>query len=146
MNRCIPCCTLRATSTSLFWQRSAFLLAQSLSIIIMLWISILPALGQIPLPSTRPIPATAQRAVLEVLQPPVILINGQQERLSPGARIRDRNNMLVLSGTLIGQNLPVAFVREPLGLVHEVWILNEGELQRPASGSPSINARSEYQP
>jgi hypothetical protein len=132
MNRCIPSGTLRATPSFLLRHRCAVFA----SLLAMLALSsTLPVQAQTPLPQTplttaRPIPATAQLAVMQVLQPPVILLNGQQERLSPGARIRDANNMLALSGTLIGRNLRVAFVREPLGLIHEVWILNEAELQR----------------
>jgi hypothetical protein len=61
------------------------------------------------------------------------------DRLSPGARIRAENNMLVVSGALSGQTLLVAYVREPNGLLHEVWILNAAEraaiLQRAASAS-----------
>ena len=100
-------------------------------------------MAQMAAPQTiRPFPANAQRAAMQVLQPPAILINGQQERLSPGARIRDANNMLVLSGTITGQNLLVHFVREPLGLVHQVWILNESEAQRPAPNAAPADQRN----
>ncbi len=92
-----------------------------------------PVWAQAPsLGAGRPFPAHAERAIMQVVQPPTILLNGQPERLSPGSRIRSANNMLVMSGGLIGQNLLVAFVREPLGLIHEVWILTEAEAQRPA--------------
>jgi hypothetical protein len=69
---------------------------------------------------------------MQITQPPELLINGKAERLSPGARIRGTNNMLVMSGALIGQNLVVKFVREPLGLVHEVWVLTPAEAQATA--------------
>ena len=127
MNRCNPICTSGASTFFFSWLRYAPLL----SLVVTLLTAIAPVQAQNnTLVAPRPLPTKAQRAVLQVLQPPVILLNGQQERLSPGARIRNENNMLVLSGTLIGKNLLVAFVREPLGLVHEVWILNEAELQR----------------
>ena len=80
-------------------------------------------------PNVRPFPPKAERGVMQVTQPPELLINGKAERLSPGARIRGSNNMLVMSGALVGQNLVVKFVREPLGLVHEVWVLTEAEAQ-----------------
>ena len=83
----------------------------------------------------RPFPANAQRAAMQVLQPPVILLNGQYEQLSPGSRIRGTNNMLVMSGALMGQNLLVNFTREPHGLIHNVWILNEAEAQAPLSST-----------
>lgn len=78
--------------------------------------------------TVRPFPAKAQRGAMQITLPPELLMNGQVERLSPGARIRDANNMMVMSGALAGQTLLVNFVREPLGLVHEVWILNAAEV------------------
>ncbi len=62
-----------------------------------------------------------------VIAPPVIQMNGQEDRLSPGSRIRGANNLLVLSGSVIGQNLLVNYVRDPMGLVHEVWVLSPEE-------------------
>src|SRR3982750_4296426 len=48
--------------------------------------------------------------------PPVILMDGKVDRLSPGSRIRDTRNMLVLSGTLAGQTVPVVYKRDAAGL------------------------------
>jgi hypothetical protein len=84
----------------------------------------------------RPIPTNAERGTLVVTQPPNVLLNGHAERLSPGARIRGTNNLLVLSGTLVGQQLPVRYVREPQGGIHEVWILTEAEARRGPGTSP----------
>ena len=62
--------------------------------------------------------------------PPVIAVDGQADRLSPGARVRDRNNMLVLSGALAGKTLYTVYRRDGAGLVHEVWLLNADEYAR----------------
>ena len=59
--------------------------------------------------------------------PPLISVDGKADRLSPGARIRDRNNMLTLSGGLAGKTLYTVYRRVNAGLVHEVWLLNEQE-------------------
>jgi hypothetical protein len=75
----------------------------------------------------RPFPSKAQRGVMQITQPPEMVLNGQSDRLSPGARIRDANNMLVMSGSLMGQTVLVNFTREPNGMVHEVWILTAEE-------------------
>ncbi len=98
------------------------------------WLALLAGLAWLPLAAaqdalqrTPPIPQTAKRGVLVVTQPPEVLLDGQPARLSPGARIRGRNNLLQLSASLIGQELTVRYVRDPLGLVHEVWILTEAE-------------------
>jgi hypothetical protein len=77
--------------------------------------------------NVRPFPPSAERAVMVVTYPPNIQLGGKPDRLSPGARIRGQNNLLQLSGSLVGQNLLVNFVRTPSGEVHEVWILTEAE-------------------
>jgi hypothetical protein len=77
--------------------------------------------------NVRPFPPNTERGVMVVTYPPIIQLNGKPDRLSPGARIRGLNNLLQMSGSLIGQNLLVNFVRNPLGELHEVWILTEAE-------------------
>ena len=79
----------------------------------------------------RAFPPKTERGAMLVTQPPEVVINGKPERFSPGARIRSAGNLLVLSGTLVGQNLLVNFLREPQGLIHEVWILTEAEAALP---------------
>ena len=75
----------------------------------------------------RPFPPEAQRGVMVVVAPPVITLGGKPDRLSPGSRIRGMNNMLLMSGSLIGQSLVVNFVRTPTGEVHDVWVLTPAE-------------------
>ena len=80
----------------------------------------------------RSLPPASQRALIEVISPPNILLNGQPERLSPGARIRDANNFLVTSNALGSRPQLVQFVREPGGLVREVWVLTPAEAAQAA--------------
>jgi hypothetical protein len=86
----------------------------------------LPSLASAQL-GIRPFPPSAERGTLVVTNQPVIRLNGKPDRLSPGSRIRGQNNMLVLSGSVIGQALLVNFVRTPTGEVHEVWVLTAAE-------------------
>ena len=86
----------------------------------------------------RQFPAAARRGMLEVTQPPNILINGQPERLSPGARIKNSNNMIVLSGNLLGQPVLVNYLRDAQGQIHEVWLLNAAELQEKRAGMETV--------
>jgi len=86
----------------------------------------------------RQFPKAARRASLEVTMPPNVLINGQAERLSPGARIKGLNNQLVLSGSLVGQRLLVNYLRDPQGLIHEVWLLSEAEAQQKRAGMEPV--------
>jgi hypothetical protein len=67
---------------------------------------------------------------LVVTAPPEVTVDGKPDRLSPGARIRDLNNMLLLSGGIVGKQLPVVYRRDGAGLVHEVWILTDAEYQK----------------
>ena len=84
----------------------------------------------------RPFPPKAERGAMVITNPPDLVLNGKPARLSPGARIRSVDNMMVMSGALVGQNLLVNYVLESNGLVHEVWILTEAEakLVRPTGG------------
>jgi hypothetical protein len=75
----------------------------------------------------RPFPSGVARGTLVVTYPPVVQLNGKPDRLSPGSRIRGQNNMLLLSGSLVGQSLLVNFLRNPTGEVHEVWVLTAAE-------------------
>jgi hypothetical protein len=67
---------------------------------------------------------------LVVTAPPLITIDGKPDRLSPGSRIRDLNNMLVLSAGIAGKTLPVVYRRDAAGLVHEAWILTADEYRK----------------
>lgn len=91
-------------------------------------------------PGLRKFPGIALRGKLQVVQTPDILIDGKRERLSPGARIRDTSNRLVMSATITGVELTVNFVRDGAGLVHEVWVLTELEArQKIKTNTPTSN-------
>jgi len=102
-----------------------------------------------PASVVRQFPAAALRGEMVVLAAPAITLDGKADRLSPGSRIRDANNMLVMSGTLANKKVVVNYLRENAGNVHEVWILNpeEARLKRPNTkaswfslGSPAPGA------
>lgn len=80
-------------------------------------------------PAIRTFPAAALRGEMVVVAPPAILLDGKADRLSPGSRIRDANNLLVMSGALVNQKIVVNYLREGAGNVHEVWILNSEEIK-----------------
>lgn len=92
--------------------------------------------------SVQPLAAGAQESMrreapkdvilgkMGVVTPPDITMDGKPDRLSPGSRIRDRNNMLVLSAALSGYTVPVLYRRDSAGLVHEVWILSADEYRQ----------------
>ena len=84
----------------------------------------------LPAHAQRVFQQSALRGELIITQPPEALLNGKPVRLAPGARIRNPQNMIQLSGSLLGQKLAVNYTLEPMGLVREVWILSEAELAK----------------
>ncbi len=122
MNRCnstaFPPSRSRATLTALV---AAALIA------LMALLPLASVQAQVIEQPVRAFPPSALRGTLLVVSPPDIRIDGRVERLSPGARIRGPENHMVMSGALVGQPVLVNFTREPQGLIHEIWILNEAE-------------------
>ncbi len=95
---------------------------------------------QTGVPGLRKFPAHALRGKLRVVQAPEILIDGKQERLSPGSRIRDTQQRLVMSASITNLEFVVNFTRNPLGEIQEVWILNELEAkQKIKTNTPATN-------
>ena len=76
----------------------------------------------------RIFPDSAFRGNITFKSPPQIEFDGKADRLSPGARIRDEQGMLAMTGALEGKSFTVNVRREAsTGLVHEVWILSAEE-------------------
>ncbi len=125
MNRCQSFLATLAVGTPLLLQLGALALAPT------------SAHAQL---AVRQFPAAAKRGALTVTAPPAVLINGAAERLAPGIRIRGTTNALVMSGALVGQTVLVNYVREPQGLIREIWILNAAEAEEERKGmEPVVN-------
>lgn len=86
----------------------------------------LPAAAQLQ----RNFPATALRGELRVTQPPEAVLNNRPARLAPGSRIRGADNMLVMSGAIVGRPLLVHYTLDPSGLMLDVWVLTPAEAAR----------------
>jgi len=110
-----------------------------------LWLALLGATTTLSLSPAwaqnyqRQFPAAALRGTLKVTAPPQVTINGKPERLAPGARIRNTNNLLLLSASLVGQALTVNYLRDPQGQIREVWLLSATEAQEKRTGMDSSN-------
>jgi hypothetical protein len=91
----------------------------------------------------REAPKDVVRGRMVVTAPPVITLDGKPDRLSPGSRIRGLNNMLLLSGSIVGQSIPVVYRRDAAGLVHEVWVLTAEENERLA-GTDSLTGYQRF--
>jgi len=79
---------------------------------------------------TREAPKDVKLALLTVKLPPQIELDGKPDRLSPGSRIRDTRNFLVLSASLSGKTVPMVYRRDAAGLVHEAWLLTPDEYRK----------------
>ena len=85
----------------------------------------------------REVPKDVVRARLVVTAPPEVMLDNKPDRLSPGSRIRGVNNLVQLSGSLVGQVLPVVYRRDAAGLIHDVWILTPEENAKLAAADGS---------
>jgi hypothetical protein len=72
----------------------------------------------------------ALRGELVVKAPPEALLNGKPVRLSPGVRIRNQQNLIQLSGSLLEQRLVVNYTLDGMGQLREVWLLTDEEARR----------------
>lgn len=92
----------------------------------------------------RGAPLNVKPAIIAVsATPPIIQVDGKDDRFSPGARIHDRDNRLVLTGTLAGQTVYTVYKRDQAGLVHEVWLLNQEEFTK-LGGSTNLGDPEGY--
>jgi hypothetical protein len=99
-------------------------------------------------PNTRQFPKDAKRGELVILRAPEVTLDNKPDRLSPGVRVRDVLNNVVLSGTFANQKLVVNYVRDNIGLVHHVWVLNNEEIKQKMPGQPEgvlSNIRSMFE-
>ena len=96
----------------------------------------------------RNFPQNALRGEIAFATPPAITLNRVAAQLAPGARIRGLDNMLVMSGTLVGQRAVVNYTLEPgTGLVKDVWILRSDEAaRRPWPTTPEQAASWSFDP
>jgi hypothetical protein len=123
MNRCSPISLRLVRKGALLgslWALSASISAQPVD-------ALAPLPQRIP-----PISVNAKRGVLKVVQPPDVLLNGKTARLAPGARIRGTNNLLVMSGSIVGKDLPVRYTLDSYGLILNAWIVTDAEIARDA--------------
>jgi hypothetical protein len=84
----------------------------------------------LPAHAQRVFERNALRGELVLTAPPEARLNGKEVRLSPGSRIRNPQNLIQLSGSLLGQKLLVNYTLDGFGQVHDVWILSADEATR----------------
>lgn len=80
------------------------------------------------LAAPRTFPANAKRGALSAGVYPQVTIDGQVQRLSPGAKILSKQNLIVMLPTLMNNVYTVNYTVDQLGLIDKVWILTDEEL------------------
>ncbi|MBE0626238.1 MAG: hypothetical protein IH606_15630 [Burkholderiales bacterium] len=83
------------------------------------------ALGQV-----RQIPDAAKRGNIVHIQETIVEIDGERMRLSAGARIRSRDNLLIVPMSLPPGAL-VKYTLDNSGQIHRVWVLTAAEAAAP---------------
>ena len=98
----------------------------------------------LPLPALadRVFPKGTVRGQMTFMRDKEVAVNGVREKLSPAVRVHDERGRIPLRGALDGKTYTVNFVRDPRGVIREVWLLTPQEMQKPM---PSDSATARYQ-
>jgi len=80
------------------------------------------------LATPRVFPANVKRGVLSADVFPQVLINGQMQRLSPGAKIIGKQNTIILTSVLMNNAYTVNYTVDAQGFIDRIWILTDEEL------------------
>jgi len=95
----------------------------------------------------RLFPQKVQRGKITFVNTREVMLNDRPERLAPGVVVRNERNTIALTGSLRGNSYTVNYLRDPMGLVREVWILSSAEAERPVRpayrGQPAVPAEAD---
>lgn len=80
----------------------------------------------------RPFPPGTKRGKLTPGYFPDILLDGKPRRLSPAARIFNRDNLIETPAALRGDGIVVHYTENADGDIDRVWILTAEEARQPA--------------
>jgi hypothetical protein len=107
----------------------------------------LSALLSLPAFAQRVFDANALRGELVLQEGQNALLNGKPAQLSPGARIRNEQNLLQLTGQIMGKKFLVHYTINTVGQIHNVWILTADEAtKRPWPATPEQAAAWVFDP
>ena len=75
----------------------------------------------------RNFPQGALRAGIVFGTPPAIVLNGVNTQTAPSVRIHGLDNLIMMSGQLVGARAVVDYTTDLQGVVKEIWILSAAE-------------------
>ena len=78
----------------------------------------------------RPIPEAAKSGTMSHVEDMTVEIDGQKQRLAPGAQIRDESNRIVMPAA-VPAGSKVKYIVDDDGMLRQVWILTPEEKEKP---------------
>ena len=75
----------------------------------------------------RNFPQNALRGGIVFGTPPAILLNGANAQTAPTVRIHGLDNLIMMSGQLVGARAVVDYTTDVQGAIKEIWILSAFE-------------------
>ena len=93
-------------------------------------VSILASLCTMPAWAERNFPQTATRGNMTAYQYPAMKIGDNVYRLSPGTRIFNEKNLIIMPASLQTQAAPVMYQLDTRGDLAKVWLLTADEALR----------------
>ena len=95
----------------------------------------------------RNFPQKALRGKMVFGTPPAIQLNGNVMQLAAAYRVHGFNNMLLMSGQLVGMEAVVDYTTDLNGQVYEVWLLTPTEVaKKPWPWTPAEAAAWTFDP
>lgn len=96
----------------------------------------------------RAFPQSSLRGTVVFGEYPTIALNGKTRTLSPGSRVRNEKNMIVIAATLAGAKALVHYTLDTSSeQLHDVWILTREEAAvRPWPTTPEEARTWTYDP
>jgi hypothetical protein len=77
----------------------------------------------------RPFPPEARRGTMSAgADYTQIVIDGQVQRLAPGAKIKSQQNTIIMASSLMNNVYIVNYTIDNLGMIDKVWILTNEEI------------------
>ena len=80
----------------------------------------------------RHFPPTADKGHMRFVSPNEVTLDGVHLRVSPGTRIKDRLNRMVMAAQLQGQAFNVMYTRDAMQQIGDIWILSNYEMNQPS--------------
>ncbi|GGI21413.1 hypothetical protein [Oxalicibacterium faecigallinarum] len=79
----------------------------------------------------RPFPPITKRGEIMIGKHPQVVLDGKDRTLSPGAWIRNKQNLIEMPVALYGRKFTVNYTENMEGNIDRVWILSDEEIKKP---------------